>query len=178
MKASTLPWDVASKHSNACMICPAGNTSILKRPAVISSTTLASRRAAPCGTSSADVKAVDIRHCTFGCAMTAGTSVTMAAAAPPPTCAMNRRRSVITAPLPRHELVVGAFGHVVPRPHQRLELRERRVDLPGHGRLLGFVPGDLGGQPLEIAEHRCRELEHFNFPLELHLEPRQRDGVL
>src|SRR5262245_42781314 len=167
MKASTLPWDVASKHSNACMICPAGNTSILKRPPLISSTTLASRRAAPWGTSSAAVKAVDIRHCTFGCAMTAGTSVTTAAAAIPPTCAMNRLRSVITAPLPRHELVVGAFGDVVPGTHQGLELRVRRVDLPGHRALLRLLPDGLAGKLLELAQHGGRVLENFDLVLEL-----------
>src|SRR5215510_14142792 len=164
------------------MIWPPGKTSIRNRPPLISSTTFARRWAAPCRWSSAGVQAVDIRHWTFGWAMTLGASTIAAVAVDatmPPAVKRNRRRALI-APRssPRNELMVGALGDVVPGGHQRLELRERRVDLPGHGRLLGFLPGDLGGQPLEIAEHRCRELEHFNFPLELHLEPRQRDGVL
>ena len=49
----------------------------------------------------------------------------------------NLRRSVITlASSHCHELVVGAFGDVVPGAHQRLELREGGVHLPGHGSLL------------------------------------------
>src|SRR5215831_10086563 len=36
---------------------------------------------------------------------------------------------------PRHELVIGALGHVVPGADQRLELRVGGVHLPGHGRL-------------------------------------------
>jgi hypothetical protein len=44
---------------------------------------------------------VDIRHWTFGCAMTLGASTMAAAAAAattPPAVAMNLRRSVITLP--------------------------------------------------------------------------------
>src|SRR5262245_53415707 len=44
------------------------------------------------------------------------------------------------------ELMVGTLRHVVPRAHERLELRERSVNLPGHGALLRFVPDDLGRQ--------------------------------
>jgi len=52
--------------------------------------------------------------------------------------AMNLRRSLFTLPSShRHELMVGAFGDVVPRAHQRLKLREGRVHLPGHGGLGG-----------------------------------------
>src|SRR5215510_6957201 len=165
MKASIFPWEVASKHSNACMIWPAGNTSILKRPPLISSTTFASRRAAPCCTSSAAVKAVDIRHCTFGCAMTLGASVMPAAAtaaATPPTFAMNLRRSVMMPPLAGDELMVGAFGDVVPRPHECLELRVRRVDFPGHRALLGLLLDGLAGKLLELAQHRGRVLNDLD----------------
>src|SRR5262245_55868935 len=113
--------------------------------------------------------------------MTWGAS-TMAVAAVatirPPTFAMNWRRSVIPVTSPRDELVVGALGHVVPRAHQRLKLRERGVDLPGHRRLLGFLLGDLGGQLLEIAQHRRRELDHLDLALEFRFEPRRRDSIL
>src|SRR5215831_11481495 len=107
-----------------------------------------------------------MRHCTFGCAMTLGTSTIVAAAAPtttPLAVTMNLRRSLAMAlPLPCHELVVGTFGDVVPRPHQRLELGERGVHLPGHRRLLGFLPGDLGRKPLQIAQHGDRDLSHLD----------------
>src|ERR1700675_4904554 len=102
-----------------------------------------------------------------------------AAATTPPAVAMNLRRSVVTLPSSsRHELMVSAFGDVVPGAHQRLELREGRVHLPGHGGLLGFLPDDLGRQLLEIAQHRHREREHLDRPLELRLESLERDGVL
>src|SRR5713226_1908638 len=105
--------------------------------------------------------------------MTLGAS-TMAAAATaaivPLAFARNLRRSVITLPTShRHELMVGAFGDAVPRTHQRLELRERRVDLPGHGSLLGFFPDDLGCELLQIAQHGNGELEDLDLAFELHL---------
>src|SRR5213078_966529 len=86
-----------------------------------------------------------------------------AAATTPPAFAMNLRRSVIPpSSSPRHELMVGAFGDVVPGTHQRLELREGRVHLFGHRGLLGFLPDDLGCQLLEIAQHRHRKLEDLD----------------
>src|SRR5712691_4709379 len=77
-----------------------------------------------------------------------------------------------------HELMVGTFRDVIPRAHQRLELREGRVDLLGHGALLGFFLHDLGRQLLEIAQHRRRKLEQLDLALELRLESLERDGVL
>ena len=74
--------------------------------------------------------------------------------------------------------MIGAFGNLVPGAHQRLELRERRAHFPGHGSLLGFFSDDLGRQLLEIAQHRCRELENVDLALELCLEPFERDSVL
>ena len=53
--------------ANGGMIWPPGKTSIRNRPPLISSTTFASRWAAPWCMSSAAVQAVDIRHWTFGC---------------------------------------------------------------------------------------------------------------
>jgi hypothetical protein len=97
MNASILPWEAASKHSNGCMIWPPGKTSIRNRPPLISSTTFASRSAAPWSTSSAAVQVVDIRHLTFGCAMTFGASTTVAAPAEAsiaPAFATNLRRSM------------------------------------------------------------------------------------
>src|SRR5712692_8508738 len=170
MNASMVPCEAALKHANGGMIWPPGKTSIRNRPPLVSSTTFASRWAAPCTTSSAGVKAVDIRHWTFGWAMTLGASTMVAAAAAamtPPAVAMNLRRSVVTLSSSHcHELVVGAFGHMVPGAHQRLELREGRVDFPGHGGLFGFFPGDLGRQLPELAQHRHRELGHLDLPLE------------
>src|SRR5216683_6717917 len=114
--------------------------------------------------------------------MTLGASTMAPAAAAtttPPAVAMNLRRSVVTlASSHRYELVVSAFGDVIPGTHQRLELREGRVDFPGHGSLLGFLPDDLGRQLLEIAQHRRRELDHLDLALELRLESLQRDRVL
>src|SRR6266540_3103887 len=132
--------------------------------------------------SNAAVKAVDIRHWTFGWAMTLGASTMApeaAAATTPPAVTMNLRRSVVTLPSSHcHELVVSAFGDVVPRADQRLELREGRVDLPGHGGLLGSFPDDFGRQLLEIAQHRNRELKHLDLALELGLESPERDRIL
>src|SRR5499425_610338 len=164
------------------MIWPPGKTSTRNRPPLISSTTLASRWAEPCSWSSTEGKAVDMRHCTFGCAMTFGASTIVAAptaVSAPLADTRNRRRSVIIAlSLSRHELVVGAFGHVVPRTHQRLELRERRVHLARHGRLFRLFPDDLGRLLPEIAQHRRRKLEHLDLSLELSPESLERDGVL
>src|SRR5713226_5403708 len=88
------------------------------------------------------------------------------AAIAPPAFTMNLRRSVVTPPSsPRHELMVGAFGDAVPGAHQRLEFREGGVHLPGHGGLLRFFLDDLGGQLLEIAQHRHRELTHLDLDL-------------
>jgi hypothetical protein len=55
------------------MIWPPWNTSILNRPPLISSTSLASCSAEPCITSAPGGQAVDMRHWTFGWAMTFGT---------------------------------------------------------------------------------------------------------
>src|SRR3972149_3800983 len=100
-----------------------------------------------------------------------------AAAITPPAFARNLRRSVITLPSShRHELMIGAFRDAIPGAHQRLELREGRVHLPGHGGLLGFFPDDLGRELLEIPEYRRRELEHRDLALELRFESRERDG--
>src|SRR5947209_20563343 len=112
--------------------------------------------------------------------LAASTMVAVAAATTAPLAvAMNLRRSVIPPPSsPRHELMVGAFGDVVPGAHQRLELREGRVHLPGHGGLLGLLPDDLRRQLLEITQHRHRELDHIDLSLELRLEPLERDRVL
>src|SRR5262245_46542718 len=152
MNASILPAEAASKHSNGCMIWPPGKTSIRNRPPLVSSTILASCRAAAWSWSRAGGNAVGIRHWTFDCAMTEGASTVAAAAAPmstPPALTMNRRRSLIASSSPRDELMVGAFGDVVPRADERLELRERGVDLLGDGSLLGFFPQDLGRKLLE-----------------------------
>src|SRR6266446_2180600 len=182
MNASMVPFEVASKQSSGGMIWPPGKTSIRNRPPLISSTIFASCWA---GTKPRSIdlgQAVDIRHWTFGCAMTWGASTSAIAASvaiAPLVFARNLRRSFITLPSsPRHELMVGAFGDAIPGTHQRLELRERRVDFPGHGRLLGFFPDHLGRQLPEIAQHRHREREHLDFALELRLEPFERDGVL
>ena len=115
MYASMVPFEAASKQSSACMIWPPGKTSIRSLPPLVSSTTFASRWAAPCSTSSAGVQVVDIRHWTFGCAITWGTLMIVAATIPL-AVAMNRRRSVISVPSSRRdELMVSAFGDVVPR---------------------------------------------------------------
>ncbi len=98
MNASMVPFEAASKQSNCGMIWPPGKTSIRNRPPLISSTTFASRWAAPWSMSSAGGQVVDIRHWTFGCAMTWGASTMAAAAAAaitPPAFAMNLRRSLI-----------------------------------------------------------------------------------
>src|SRR5262245_50367156 len=157
----SVPLEAASKHSNGGMIWPPGNTSMWNRPSLISSTIFAIRSAVVC-TSSALVQVVDMRHWTFGWAMTLGASTTAAAPAAtraPPVFTMNRRRSMedlllhrerrvrSTATwLPRHELVIGAFGDVVPGTHQRLKLRVGGVDLPRHRRFFGLLVDELGRQ--------------------------------
>src|SRR5215813_8722834 len=182
MNASILPWEAASKHSNGCMIWPPGKTSIRNRPPLISSTIFPSLWAAPCSTSSDGVQAVDMRHWTVGCAITLGASTATAAAAvasAPVAVTMNLRRSLVTpSSSPRYKLVVRAFGDAVPRAHQGLELREGRVYLARHGRLLGFFLDSLGRELLELAQHGCRDLDHFDLALELLLEPFERDRVL
>src|SRR5207245_9322851 len=67
---------------------------------------------------------------------------------------------LMTNYLPRHELMVCAFRNVIPSADQRLELRERRVHLPGHGGLFGFFLDALGCDLLEIAEDWRRALAH------------------
>jgi hypothetical protein len=52
------------------------------------------------------------------------------------------------------------------------------VHLPGRRALLGFLPDDLGRELPEVAKHRRRQLENLDLPLELGLEPPQREGVL
>src|SRR5262249_8860227 len=74
------------------------------------------------------------------------------------------------ASLSGHELMVRAFRNVVPRAHQRLELREGRVDLPSHPRLLGFFPENRGRQFPQIAEHWQWELHDLDLAFELSLE--------
>src|SRR5262245_3425519 len=100
------------------------------------------------------------------------------AAITPLAVTMNLRRSVVTLPSPCHELLIGPFGHVIPGADQRLELRERRVDLSRHGRLLGFLSQNLALETAEVAQHGSRKLKHFDLALELSLEPLERDGVL
>src|SRR6185295_4227373 len=179
MNASIVPCEVASKQANCGMIWPPGNTSMRNRPSVISSTIFASCCAAPCRMSLAAVHAVDIRHCTFGCAMTRGALAMTAAptAAAPAALIRNRRRSGI-AGLHRDVLMERALGDVVPRAHQRLELRERRVNLPGQRTLLGLLADDLRRQLPQIAQHRRGQLQHVDLALELRLEPGERGGVL
>ena len=99
MNASMVPCEAASKQANGGMIWSPGNTSIRNRPPLASSTTFASRWAAPWSTSSAAVQPVDMRHWTFGWAMTLGASTmapAAAAAITPPAVAMNLRRPVVT----------------------------------------------------------------------------------
>src|SRR5262245_58158799 len=106
------------------------------------------------------------------------TTATPAAASVPPAFTMKRRRPIIGSdPSPRHEIVVGALGDVVPRTDQRLELRERRLDLAGHRRSLGFLPKNLARQLPEIAQDRSREGQHLDLVLELRPEPVERDRV-
>src|SRR5512138_2258146 len=123
-----------------------------------------------------------MRHWTFGWAMTFGASTIVAAAtavAAPLADTRNRRRSVVIVPSsPRHELMVGAFSHVVPRTDQGLEFRVGSVHLAGHRRLLRFFLDDLGRELLEIAQHRCRKGENLDLVLELPLEALEGDRIL
>ena len=87
--------------------------------------------------------------------------------------------SAVTSPFsPRHELVVGTLGDAIPRAYQRLELRERRVHLPGHGGFLRLFPDNLAGQLLEVAQHGDRKLDDLDFPLELRPEPFDGERIL
>src|SRR5262249_14511980 len=123
MKASIVPFEAASKQSNGCTIWPPAKTSILNRPPLISSTTLANCSAVRC-TSSARGQAVDMRHWTFGCAMTWGASmiaVAVAAATMPPAVRRNLRRSLISLTPPG--LVVrgvGSLDDLIGSQEQRL----------------------------------------------------------
>src|SRR6266508_296999 len=114
--------------------------------------------------------------------MTLGASTTAAAAAAaitPLAVAMNLRRSVIALPSSqRNELMVGAFGDVIPRPHQRLGLGEGGVHLPGDGGLLGFLLDDLRRELLESAERRRRELRDLELGLEHRRARLECDRVL
>ena len=61
--------------------------------------------------------------------------------------------------------MVGTFGDAIPGGHQRLELRVGCVDLPGHGRLLGFFTDYLARQLPEIAENGSREWHYLDLAL-------------
>src|SRR5215831_11676847 len=147
MNASIVPFEAASKHSNGGTIWPPGKTSMWNRPLLISSTTFANCSAVPC-TSSERVQAVDIRHWTFGCAMTLGAS-TMAAAATVATArlafARNRRRSVITPSLPRFyglrspTLFNNLVGPQQERPRDRQPKRLRRLEVDDQLELRGLL---------------------------------------
>src|SRR5262245_7675140 len=130
-------------------------------------------------TSSVGGNTVAIRHWIFGWAMTFGASTIAATPSAPPALTRNVRRPVTALSASRRdELMVGALGDVIPRAHQRLELRERRVDLLRQRRLLRLFLDDFGAQLLEIAQHRRGEREDLDLRLELGLEVRERDGVL
>src|SRR6516165_3939434 len=60
------------------------------------------------------------------------------------------------------KLMVCALGHVVPRPHQRLKLREGGVHLAGHGGLLRLLSHDLGRQLAEIPQYWPRKLDDLD----------------
>src|SRR5262245_26833062 len=181
MKPSMVPWEVASKHAKSGMICPPAKTSIRNRPPLISSTIAEGRRAAPWRLSSWGGQAVDIRHWIFGCAMTFGaaTAADAIAANAPLAARRNRRRARITSGSSScHQAMIGAFGHMVPRAHRRLELGEGRVHLPGHGSLLGLFPDHLRGQLPQIPQHRCGKRQDLDLALELRPEPLEGYGVL
>src|SRR5262249_2159928 len=132
--------------------------------------------------SSVGLAVVDMRHWTFGWAMTLRASMATAAPAAtsaPVALAMNRRRSVTAPPgSPRHESVIRALGNLVPGPHQRVELRERRVRLPRHGARFGLVLHHLGGELLQLSQHGQRILDDLHLALEFGPEPVERDRVL
>src|SRR5262245_50422529 len=158
---SILPWDAASKHSNGPMIWPPGNTSILNRPPLVSSTICAKRRAAFRNTSSVGGNAVDIRHWIFGWAMTFGASTTAAAPAAtsiPPALTMNLRRSVMTEVSSSPDvLLIGTLGDVIPGPYQALELREGSGHLPSHRAPFRLCPHLVGRELFELAQDGRRE---------------------
>src|SRR5262245_9574390 len=79
---------------------------------------------------------------------------------------------------PRDEPMVCTFGHVVPRAHERLELRERRVHLPRHGRLLRLLLHDVGRELPEIPQHRRGQLDELDLALPFRLEHLEGDRVL
>src|SRR5262245_27819328 len=128
--------------------------------------------------------------------MTRGASTTGAAstaASTPPAVTMNRRRSmrftsVRGGPepdscdrefdLPRHELMVGAFGDAIPRTYERLELRVGRVHLSGHRGSLRLFSDHLDRQLLEIPEQRPRVLEKLDLALELRSELLEGECIL
>src|SRR5262245_3355035 len=181
MKASMVPFDAASKHSNGCMIWPPAKTSIRKRPPLVSSTIFASCSALAC-TSSPRVHAVDMRHWIFGWAMTLGAStilVVAAAASAPPVLTRNLRRSVTTCcSLSSHVLLIRTLGDVVPRAHEALELRERGVHLSSHRAPLRLCPHLLDRQLPQVAQERLREEQHLDTSLEIGPEPLERDRIL
>src|SRR6266536_1081870 len=113
---------------------------------------------------------------TLGAPIIAAVPATAAAALP--ATVRNLRRAVITSPSDCDEPVIGALGDVIPGAHQGLELRERRMHLPGHGRFLRFLRDHLSRQLLEITQDRCREGEDLDLALEFCLELRKRDRVL
>src|SRR5262245_48891469 len=101
------------------------------------------------------------------------------AAITPLAVTMNLRRSVVIAPSsPRHELVIGTLGHVVPRANERPELHERRMDFSRHGGFLGLFLHNLRRNLLQVAQHRNREGEDLDLAPELRPETFQRDGIL
>src|SRR5215813_6372557 len=99
MKASIVPWEVASKQAKGAMIWPPGKTSIRKRPPLMASTILASRWAEPWSMSRVGGHAVDRRHWILGWAITLGALPNAAtAAAAALAFAMNWRRSLMRLP--------------------------------------------------------------------------------
>src|SRR5215813_2960780 len=74
--------------------------------------------------------------------------------------------------------MIGALGHVIPWPHERLELREGRVHLLCLRALLGLLSNNLARQLLELAERCGRQLEKLDLALELRLEAHQRGCIL
>src|SRR5262245_4074515 len=114
-----------------------------------------------------------------------------AAASVPPAFTMKRRRSMAMVSFlegtardpatwrsPRHKLVVGALGDVVPRADQRLELRERRVHLSSHWRLFRFLAEGLGRELFELPQDRNGKLDHLDLVLELYPELLEGNRIL
>src|SRR5262245_10807708 len=83
----------------------------------------------------------------------------------------HREATRTVASLSGHELMVRAFRYVIPRAHQRLDLREGRVDLPSHRRLLGLLLDNLDRELFEVAQHRNGHRENLDLAFELRLEP-------